>query len=160
MIGDSLSSTATSWPSYLPGLQVMAQPGRLITFYDPPRDLYAFGDETIVYMLGTNDIGADSVLWNGDPARCVRRLKEQLQFLTGRGFRVLLVVPPDYRLAHIETSNQKHRAAFLSIDMPGVTVFDINPVWDPAQTLDGVHPNPGLSYQISMLIEGALAQLH
>jgi len=159
VIGDSLSSTRTSWPTYVSGTQVMAQPGRTIASYDPPRDLYAFGGETIVYMLGTNDIGADSVYWDGDASRCVRRLQEQLRFLTGRGFKVLLVVPPDYHIEHLAESNRKHREGFLAISMPGVYIMDLDAVWDSGQTLDGLHPNTELSYAIALAIEAALAAL-
>ena len=65
VVGNSLSTTHHSWPQVLGDItdrwviNVMAQNGRTIRDFSFPRDLWTSGDnyETVVYMLGSNDIG-------------------------------------------------------------------------------------------------------
>lgn len=157
VIGDSLSSTATSWPVYANGVHIMAQPGRLIRDYQPPRDIHSKTRERVVYFLGGNDIGSQSV--HGGSAEVTKSfLLDHLRFLTGRGFRVLVVIPPDFGIDALDTSNRNHRRMFKSLrgTLKGVQFVDINPIWDKSLTSDGVHPLPELSYRIAGRIAARL----
>jgi len=160
IIGDSISSTDTSWPTYIPGAQVMAQPGRLIRDYQPPRDIHSTTGERIVYFLGGNDIGNQSV-HGGNPKIARQLLLDHLHFLTGRGFKVLVVIPPLFDIHNLDQSNRKHRQMFKSLrgTIKGVEFIDINPVWDTSQTSDGIHPLPSLSKAIAHRIRARLASL-
>jgi len=160
IIGDSLSVTADSWPSHMdaPVISLMAQVGRTIRDYTPPRDLRpTHTDDVVVYFLGGNDIGMQSVYGgNPEPARVV--LMDHLRFLTGRGFDVLMVMPPDFGFPHLAESNKRHRGMFAAVSMDGVRVVDINQVWDPDETLDGLHPNASLSYDVATVISRELSR--
>lgn len=159
VIGDSLSATASSWPVYMeaPVINLMAQIGRTARDYSPPRDLRpTHAGDRVVYFLGGNDIGMQSV-HNGDPGPTRIVVLDHLRFLTGRGFRVLLVIPPDFGFDLLAQSNRKHRNMFAAIELPGVTTIDINEVWDTDRTLQyGIHPDPSLSYDMAKAIERML----
>ena len=65
VIGDSLSATEDSWPTYIYGhhFSLMAQGGRTIRDFDIPRDIFSgFPFTTAVYFLGANDATQDQNL--------------------------------------------------------------------------------------------------
>jgi len=163
VIGDSLSTTHESWPNYLRAIaprwniHVMAQNGRTIRDFSIPRDLWTAGDknETVIYFLGCNDI-----LQNSDVMHATYRLKNHLSFLLDRNFKVLLIIPPHlskFKASHRE-SFQKHRALFESFrgTHPNLWIYDMDNVWDNDQLLDGIHPKPGLSYEMALMINMVL----
>lgn len=164
IIGDSLSTTHESWPSYLRGLaprwniQVMAQNGRSIRDFSLPRDLWTPGgrDETVIYFLGVNDI-----LQRNDIMHATYRLKDHITFLLQRNFNVLLIVPPHlhYKPELFDKSTEEHRELMESFrgTHPNLWVYDMDHVWDPEQTYDGIHPKPGLSYEIALVINMVLS---
>lgn len=165
IIGDSLSTTHESWPNYLReiaprwNVQVMAQNGRTIRDFSIPRDLWTNGEknETVIYFLGGNDI-----LQCNNVAHAQYRLQTHLTFLLERNFKVLLIVPPVFGMRDEErflAHNQEHRALIESYRgyNPNLWVYDVNEVWDNAQTYDGIHPNAKLSMDVAMAINWVLA---
>lgn len=160
VIGDSLSTTSTSWPVHIEGytLHLLAQNGRTIRDYSPPRDLRKTNPrDRIVYALGGNDIGSQSV-HDGDPKPARVLMLDHLRFLSGRGFRVLVVVPPMFNIAGLNRSNRRHRTMILNLRgvVANVEFYDLNKIWDKDMTIDGLHPGPELSYLIAMEIQARL----
>jgi hypothetical protein len=159
VIGDSLSTTHESWPNFLReiaprwNIHVMAQNGRTIRDFSIPRDLWTPSDknETVIYFLGANDIFQRNAIMH---ARF--RLKSHIDFLLERNFKVLLIVPPTLGpdSATFDAANEQHRALVESYrgTRPNLWVYDIDTIWDQAETLDGVHPNAVLSREIAMTI--------
>jgi len=164
VIGDSLSTTHESWPAYLRELaprwniHVMAQNGRTIRDFSIPRDLWTPGNrnETVIYFLGGNDI-----LQQNHVAHARYRMESHVAFLLERNFKVLLIMPPSLGLDEeiFGKSNVDHRALVASFrgTHPNLCVYDIDHVWNPSDTGDGVHPNPSLSMEIAMAINMVLA---
>ena len=164
VVGNSLSTTHHSWPQVLGDItdrwviHVMAQNGRTIRDFSFPRDLWTSGDnyETVVYMLGSNDIGQRNGVGHAK-----YQLQTQVSFLLERNFNVLLIIPPSLGLDEKKygRSNRLHRALFESYrdTHPRLWVFDLDNVWDPALTADGVHPNDELSIEIAHAINWVLA---
>jgi hypothetical protein len=164
VVGDSLSSTRHSWPGKLGELtdrwaiQVMAQNGRAIRDFSFPRDLWTSGNQndTVVYFLGCNDI-----LQRNHVDYAKYRLQTHIQFLLERNFNVLLVVPPRLELKEqtFSKSNAQHRALFEAFRhlSPRLWVYDIDNVWDPTETLDGIHPTDELSMDIAHALNMALS---
>ena len=78
-----------------------------------------------------------------------------------RNFNVLLITPPSLGLDEKKygRSNRLHRALFEPYrdTHPRLWVFDLDKVWDPALTADGVHPNDELSIEIAHAINWVLA---
>jgi hypothetical protein len=95
------------------------------------------------------------------------RLKTHVDFLLGRNFKVLLLIPPTLTLdAFPEADRKLHaqitertRALFESYrgTDPNLWVYDLDEVWDNAETMDGVHSNPELSLRIAMAINWTLS---
>jgi hypothetical protein len=164
IVGDSISAMHDSWPSKLDEIsdrwliQVMAQNGRTIRDFSFPRDLWTLGEEndTVVYFLGSNDI-----LQHNNVAFAKYRLQTHIQFLLDRNFKVLLVKPPNFGLDEeiFGKSNKRHRALFESLrgTSPRLWLYDIDNVWDPAVTHDGIHPTGELSIEIAQAINMALS---
>ena len=164
IFGDSLSTTLKSWPNHLRriaprwNIHLMAQNGRTIRDFSIPRDLWTPGDrnETVIYFLGGNDI-----LQRNNVNHAKYRLQSHINFLLERNFKVLLIVPPHLGLDE-ETfgkSNEEHRAMVESCRgiHPNLWVYDMDNVWDPSQTHDGIHPTSNLSYEIALVINMVLA---
>lgn len=164
VIGDSLSTTDQGWPNLLReiaprwNVQVMAQNGRTIRDFDIPRDLWTPGDknETVVYFLGGNDILQRNAV---DHAKY--RLQTHIAFLLERNFKVLLIVPPSLGLNDplYDGPNREHREMVESCrgTSPNLWVYDIDNVWDPSMTTDGVHPTEELSREIAYVINIVLS---
>lgn len=162
VVGDSLSTTQESWPSYLRqiaprwNVQVMAQNGRTIRDFSLPRDLWTSGEanETVVYFLGGNDI-----IQRYPVVHAKYRLDVHLTFLLERNFKVLLVVPPTFGLPDkFGKSNEEHRALIEACRQtrPNLWVWDVDGVWDNELTYDGIHPKPELSMEIAQAINYVL----
>ena len=153
IFGDSLSSTQNSWPVHIPGAHVNAQPGRSVQFFDLPRDLVynAKNKDCVVYMLGSNDIGHQTV-HNNSAKATEFYLRSHLSALTERGFPVLCVIPPIFGFDNLKKSNFNHRQMFKKIDIPGVKLYDLNKVWDKDGTVDGIHPGAELSEKIALAL--------
>lgn len=164
VIGDSLSTTHESWPNFLRGLaprwniHVLAQNGRTIRDFDPPRDLWTPGDkhETVVYFLGTND-----ALQRDDVIHATYRLKNHISFLLDRNFKVLLVNIPQFDIDDAQFAKilAQHRALIASFSgtNPNLTVYDINTIWDSSHAPDKIHPDADLSRRIAVAINRELA---
>lgn len=164
VVGNSLSTTHHSWPQVLGDISdrwvihVMAQNGRTVRDFSFPRDLFTSGDknDTVVYMLGSNDIGQRNHI---DYAKY--QLQTQLSFLLERNFNVLLIIPPSFGLDEevYGESNRRHRALFESYrgTHPRLWIYDLDNVWDPALTTDGIHPSDELSAAIAEAINWVLA---
>ena len=164
VIGDSLSTTHESWPNFLRDMaprwnvHIMAQNGRTIRDFSLPRDLWTPGDrhETIIYFLGGNDI-----LQRNAIEHATWRLRSDVTFLLARNFKLLLIVPPTFALdqAMYGKSNVEHRALVESYrgTHPNLWVYDIDEIWNQAETTDGVHPNADLSMEIAMALNWVLA---
>ncbi len=164
IIGNSLSTTHESWPNLLReiaprwNIHVMAQNGRTIRDFSIPRDLWTTGntDETVIYFLGSNDI-----LQLNDVAHTKYRLQSHIAFLLERNFKVLLIMPPIFALDEdrFGASIASHRALFESFRSsdPNLWVYDIDHVWDSAETRDGIHPTQSLSMRIATAINWVLA---
>ena len=152
VIGDSLSSTADSWPSYIEGynIQKHTQPGRTVRDYQPPRDLRHTGhDDTVVYFLGGNDAGS------GFRVKDTRqRMLDHIRPLRRKGFRVIIVPPPKFKLSWIAVSVHRHRVMMLRMK----DTCDVTSVWDKADTIDGLHPTASLSYRVANVIQQCLSQ--
>lgn len=163
VVGDSLSAGPESWPSQLRRLaprwniHLMAQNGRTIRDFSLPRDLWTDGktNETVVYFLGGNDI-----IQQYDVAHAEYRMKTHINFLLERNFKVLLIVPPTFGFENEiqRQSNEAHRALISSYRQthPNICIYDMDNVWDGYQTIDGVHPKPGLSYEMALVINMVL----
>ena len=164
IVGNSLSTTHHSWPNVLGELtdrwviHVMAQNGRTIRDFSFPRDLWTSGDQndTVIYFIGSNDIGQRNHI---DFAKY--RLQTHISFLLERNFKVLLIVPPNLGMDKklYGKSTREHRKLFKSFrdTHPRLWVYDIDHVWDPAKTTDGIHPNDELSIEIAQAINWFLA---
>lgn len=163
VIGDSLSASHDSWPKQLGRLaprwniQVLAQNGRTIRDFSLPRDLWTTGDanETVVYFLGGNDI-----LQKYAVAHAEYRLKTHINFLLERNFKVLLIIPPTFGFedeVH-RKSNEAHRELIKSYRQthPNICIYDMDNIWDKNETWDGIHPKPGLSYEIALALNMVL----
>ena len=169
IFGDSLSTTLESWPNHLRriaprwNIHLQAQNGRTIRDFSIPRDLRARGDrnETVIYFLGSADI-----LQRNHAAHAGYRLKTHINFLLERNFKVLLIVPPHLKLDpekfhtadEVAKSNEEHRKMIESYrgTHPNLCVYDLDNVWDPSQTVDGIHPTSTLSYEIALVINMVL----
>lgn len=164
-MGDSLSTTHESWPGYLReiaprwNVQVMAQNGRTIRDFSLPRDLWTPGDknETVIYFLGGNDI-----LQRNNVVHARYRLQSHISFLLERNFKVLLITPPTLGVdpEMFGKTNAEHRALVESYrgTNENLWVYDMDNVWNTAQTPDGVHPSAELSREIALAINKVLAQ--
>ncbi|MEH6593034.1 MAG: SGNH/GDSL hydrolase family protein [Halioglobus sp.] len=164
VVGNSISTTHHSWPNVLGDLSdrwaihVMAQNGRTIRDFSFPRDLWTAGNQndTVVYFLGGNDI-----LQRNHVDFAKYRLQLHANFLLQRNFKVLLVMPPNFGLDEemFGESNRQHRKIFEDLrgTHPRLWVYDIDAVWDPAGTSDGIHPDDELSYEIAQAINWVLA---
>ena len=164
VIGDSLSTTHESWPGFLRemaprwNVQVMAQNGRTIRDFSIPRDLYTTGEknETVIYLLGGNDM-----LQRNDIGYATARLKTHLQFLLDRNFKILLIIPPTFKIdkAIYGKSIREHRELIESCrgTHPKLTVYDLDNVWDPSHVPDDIHPDAELSWEIATKINMVLA---
>jgi len=165
IIGDSLSTTHESWPNFLRKLaprwniHLLAQNGRTIRDYDPPRDLWTPGDkpETVVYFLGTND-----VLQRDDVIFATYRLKNHISFLLDRNFRVLLINLPRFNFgdAKFAANLAAHRALIDSFrdTNPRLYVYDLDRIWDSKHAPDGIHPDAELSQRIAVTLDRVLAE--
>lgn len=163
IVGDSLSASVESWPSQLHriaprwNIHLMAQNGRTIRDFSLPRDLWTPGNanETVVYFLGGNDI-----LQQYDVAHAKYRLKTHINFLLERNFKVLLIIPPTFGFDNEQQgkSNEAHRALIQGYrnTHPNICIYDMDNVWDQNETYDGVHPKPGLSYEMALVINMVL----
>lgn len=164
VIGDSLSTSDQGWPNQLRemaprwNVQVMAQNGRTIRDFSIPRDLWTPGDnnETVVYFLGGNDILQSNAI---DHAKY--RLQSHIAFLLERNFNVLLIVPPSFALDDqmLSKSNTEHREMVESCrgTFPNLWVYDLDNVWNPNMTTDGIHPTVELSREIAFTINIVLS---
>jgi hypothetical protein len=164
VIGDSLSTTDQGWPNQLRemaprwNVQVMAQNGRSIRDFSIPRDLWTLGNnnETVVYFLGGNDI-----LQRNGSTHAKYRLQSHIAFLLERNFKVLLIVPPSFGLDDqmYGEANRAHREVVESCrgTAPNLWVYDIDLVWDPSMTTDGIHPSAELSTEIAYVIDIVLS---
>jgi hypothetical protein len=164
VMGDSLSTTHESWPGYLReiasrwNVQVMAQNGRTIRDFSIPRDLWTAGDkhETVIYFLGGNDI-----LQRNDVVHARYRLQSHISFLLERNFKVLLLTPPTLGVDPqvFGKANREHRALIESYrgTHANLWVYDMDNVWNTAQTHDGVHPSAELSREVALAINKVLA---
>ncbi len=164
IMGNSLSTTHESWPNLLRELaprwniHLMAQNGRTIRDFSIPRDLWTSGNtnETVIYFLGSNDI-----LQLNNVVHAEYRLQSHVAFLLERNFKVLLIKPPTFAIdeAIFGASNASHRELFESfrgID-PNLWVYDMDNIWDNAETLDRIHPTQALSMKIAIAINWVLA---
>ena len=92
----------------------------------------------------------------------MRRTGINSVFLLERNFKVLLVTPPSFGLDEKKhgKSNREHREIFEAFrgTHPRLWVYDINHVWDPTETTDGVHPTDELSIKIAKAINGVLVK--
>jgi len=164
VIGDSLSTSDQGWPNQLReiaprwNVQVMAQNGRTIRDFSIPRDLWTPGDknETVVYFLGGNDILQRNAV---DHAKY--RLQTHIAFLLERNFKVLLIVPPSLGLDDqmFGETNRAHRQMIESCrgTSPNLWVYDLDLIWDPSMTTDGIHPTEELSREIAYVINIVLS---
>ena len=151
IMGDSLSATAESLPTFLTGyhLNLLAQGGRKVHEYQPPRDLRKMApDDHVVYFLGTGDI-----LTNADAADTLPYILHHLRQITAQGFNVTLVVPPKFKIKQFKETNRDHRRMMRAIDLPGVDICDIQWVWDKSRTWDKIHPLPDLSMKMADYIQ-------
>jgi hypothetical protein len=150
VIGDSLSTEATAWHSYLPAtyhVHIMAQAGRRISEYQPPRDIR--GNHKLVYFIGTGDI-----LYLSPAEKTKVYITEHLEYLAGRGYEITVVTPPLFNLKKFDQLNREHRKVINAI--PNVNHCDLAWVWDKTMTWDGIHPTPELSMRIAYTIQGCL----
>ena len=164
VVGNSLSTTHHSWPNELGEMtdrwviHVMAQNGRTIRDFSFPRDLWTSGNQndTVVYFIGSNDI-----LQRNHVDFAKYRLQTHVSFLLERNFKILLVMPPSLGLDEqmFGESNRQHRALFETFrgTHPRLWVYDIDHVWDPTATSDGIHPTDELSNEIAQAINWVLA---
>lgn len=164
IMGNSLSTTHESWPNLLRemaprwNVHVMAQNGRTIRDFSIPRDLWTSGNknETVIYFLGSNDI-----LQLNAVAHAKFRLQSHVAFLLERNFKVLLITPPTFDIdeAIFGASIASHRALFESFrgTDPKLWVYDLDHIWDPTETSDGIHPTEALSMKIATTINWVLA---
>ena len=85
-------------------------------------------------------------------------MKEHLAFLRGRGFKLIVVMPPFFEIDHIAENNYRHRRMFAALNMKGVTVVDVTSVWSTARTTDGLHPGPELSYDVAQILAARILE--
>jgi len=152
VFGDSLSSTSDSWPQHMEQcMHVNAQPGRMLTQFDPPRDLYSNGQRA-VYLLGSNDafrkISAEVVTVYA---------RTHMRFLLDRGLHPLIVIPPRFPLNPNHVNKVRNVLIDVATEM-GIDYIDLQDIWDVNQTLDTVHPNVELSRVVAVFIGDALSQ--
>lgn len=153
-VGDSLTAQPDSWPSYLQNryVQIQAQNGRTIRDFDFSGDLTAHPNvDTVVYMLGVNDI----LQGTNNTTRIKDMMKAHLVFLKARGFKVLVIVPPVLESNPAASERVRNMIIRLASNQKIPTV-DLNTVWDINQTSDTVHPLPTLSCTIALAIDAAL----
>lgn len=164
VVGDSLSSTYTSWPQQLEqamGMDIninrLTQPGRTARSYAIPRDLVGevWGiRSTAIYFLGTND-----GFQNMYQPHVRRHINRHITMLVASGFNVVVVNIPVFHYAYYDlTVNKNYRSMIWREYRDNwetderVTYLDSNTVWKPEDTVDGIHPNDELSYQLAGLI--------
>ena len=152
VIGDSISAQLDSWPSFVreqtgKNVMVMAQNGRTARDFTLPADLRADGNiDTAVYFLGTND-----ALQKTKPALYQERVLTQLRFLKDRGFRVIVVLIPEF--VNRETDVRKINNVLIkqATNLKLETV-SLAPIWDTSLTSDTIHPTPALSREIAYAV--------
>jgi len=152
IIGDSLSASPESWPTYLPPtyhVQLLVQGGRRISEYSPPRDIR--GHHKLVYFLGAGDI-----LHLSNARDTKRYIQDQLEYLAGRGYEITVVTPPIFNLQKFDEVNREHRQMINRL--PNVNHCDMQWIWDSTMTHDGIHPTPKLSAVIAETIQGCLEE--
>lgn len=151
VFGDSISAQEYSWPSYLTEHnKVLAQGGRAILDYDPPRDLKAGHPfDKAVYFLGTNDAHLRYPV-----ERVVSQFIAHIDFITQRGFKTLVIIPP--KMSRIP--GEVRTALFWTCVKKQYVCKSLSS-WDSLQTYDGIHPTPELSQSIAADIETLLETL-
>jgi hypothetical protein len=154
VVGDSISAAPNSWANILSdeGLNVqnISMNGRQIRDFSLPRDMVADTDfGTVVYFLGINDA------FVANPPVLVRRFfKSQVQYLRQRGFRVIVLIPP--AVVFFEPHSTRVRSAIQRVcDKLPIECSEVT-VWDPNDTVDGIHPTPALQYDIAYFVRGLL----
>ena len=73
---------------------------------------------------------------------------------------MLLIVPPTLNDEQLfGAANDEHRALFESYrgTLPNLWVYDLDNVWDPSDTMDGVHSSANLPQEIAMAINAVLS---
>ncbi len=147
VIGDSLSSFDESWPSHLvTHNKVLAQSGRKIIDFEIPRDLRAGRPyDTVVYFLGGNDMiqaipkAAWQPIW-----------VEHVKVLKMRGFRVIVLVPPNIN----RDRGGLRWTMWISCSMLKLECHNVP--YSVAQTYDTIHPLPELSQEIGYFVQDIL----
>lgn len=149
IIGDSLSASPESWPTYLSGYhaQLLVQGGRRASEYQPPRDIK--GVHKLVYFLGAGDI-----LHLADANHTKHYMQDHLTYLLDKGYRITVVTPPVFNLKKFDQVNREHRQMINKLS--NVNHCDIAWVWKRSDTYDGIHPVPALSRRIAHTIQGCL----
>ena len=156
VIGDSISAQPDSWPAVIrestgKHIMVMAQNGRTARDFTLPADLRSDSNmDTAIYLLGAND-----ALQRTRPALFAERVLTQLRFLKDRGFRVLVVLVPEF--ADRESDVIKiNKILIRKANGLKLEIVDLMPVWDNRLTYDTIHPVPALSRQIATVIKETL----
>jgi hypothetical protein len=134
VIGDSLTSVEHSWANVIPRqMYIMAQPGRTIRDYDMPRDWVAVQYKYVIYFLGTNDIiGGISFF------KVQRTFRQHIGFMQVRGFKPIVILPPVYPQAE-QSSLVLRKMLASTCRNHNVPTIDLEGVWEPDWTFDGVH---------------------
>jgi len=129
-------------------VHVLAQGGRSLLEYSPPRDL---SGGKLVYFLGTAD------MIKGTPVKqAARYMASHLGTLVGRGYEVVLVPPPNLQLRKFKRINSQYRLTWRKVDFEHVHLCDIAWEWDKKLTWDGIHPVPELSRRLAGAITECL----
>jgi hypothetical protein len=156
VFGDSISAMRTNWTVY-------------IRDYDPAKPIWSFAKngqtikdlvlhsglransyiDTAVYFLGTNDATARS-----SPYVSIWAFNAHLEFLQQRGFRVIVILPPDHPVGLPYIS--QIRAAMTKVSQRAGVEYHTLASWDFNLTFDGIHPQPQLSQMIAAEIWGLL----
>jgi hypothetical protein len=140
VIGDSITSDPNSWANVLDDggqdTYIMAQAGRTILGYQPPRDLSATTHyDTIIYFLGSVDI-----LERTHRLKAGLALRQHLSFFQERKFTVIVILPPIFPQRRLGST--AFRAMIVSVcEEKNIPYIDINEVWDIGWTTDGRHPS-------------------
>lgn len=170
VMGDSITSSPTSWPSGLRAaghvVRDLTQGGRQTREYEIPRDLSPINASKVLFALGTNDAYVIDQAAPGFAKFIAQgmyneRFNSHMDMLDNKGFIVTLIVPARY--SHYGNGIDYVRSTMLShCAMTGKTCVDSQAFWDENETLlvdgipDKIHPNPTLTAVLVSTIGGVL----
>lgn len=170
VMGDSITSSSTSWPSGVRALghtvRDFTQGGRQTREYEIPRDLAPINASKVLFALGTNDAylidqaapGLAKIITEG---YYTERFNSHMDMLDNKGFTTILIVPARY--SHYGSGIDFVRSTMLNhCAAKSKTCVDLQSVWDESETLlvggvpDKIHPNATLTAVLVSTIDGVL----